>query len=89
MQNFFSTAFVDTETNTDNSRSMVVVGNWWILLAAAVPLTVMTLAIWLMWVNLRLAHFVRALHWLKTRVQKPVRTSMRRATDEKEPRNMC
>lgn len=54
MQNFFSTDFVATERRDNGSLMLVVTGNWWIVLAAAVPLTITTVYIWWMYVRLKI-----------------------------------
>ena len=54
MQNFFSTDFVTTERRDNGSLALIVTGNWWIILAAAVPLTIATVYIWQMYVRLKI-----------------------------------
>lgn len=54
MQNFFSTDFVAAERRDNGSLMLVVSGNWWIALAAAVPLTITTVNIWWMYVRLKI-----------------------------------
>jgi hypothetical protein len=46
VSNFFSTSFVNPQTSPDGSNHVVVSGDWWILLAAALPLTLLTLYTW-------------------------------------------
>ncbi|ETN43126.1 uncharacterized protein HMPREF1541_02284 [Cyphellophora europaea CBS 101466] len=52
--NFFSTDFVTTERRDNGSLALIVTGNWWIILAAAVPLTIATVYIWQMYVRLKI-----------------------------------
>lgn len=50
-QNFFSTSFVNSTTKPDGSSFLVVASNWWILLATALPLTVVTIYAWKFYVQ--------------------------------------
>jgi hypothetical protein len=46
VSNFFSTSFVNPQTSPGGSNHVVISGDWWILLAAALPLTLLTLYTW-------------------------------------------
>jgi hypothetical protein len=50
-QNFFSTSFVHQVTRPDNSVRLTVTSNWWIFLAASLPLTIVTLYVWWFYVQ--------------------------------------
>ncbi|KAJ4665798.1 hypothetical protein HRR95_008550 [Exophiala dermatitidis] len=51
ISNFFSTSFVNASTRQDGSTFLVVASNWWILLATALPLTIITIYIWRFYVQ--------------------------------------
>ncbi|KAK5272023.1 hypothetical protein LTR99_009553 [Exophiala xenobiotica] len=51
LENFFSTSFVDFGKNGNGSPMLTVAGNWWIALAVAAPLTVITIYIWWFYVE--------------------------------------
>ncbi|KAK5205744.1 hypothetical protein LTR41_008425 [Exophiala xenobiotica] len=51
LENFFSTSFVDFGRNGNGSPMLTVAGNWWIALAVAAPLTVITIYIWWFYVE--------------------------------------
>lgn len=53
VSNFFSTSFVDSQTAPEGSSHIVVSNEWWILVAAAVPLTLLTLFIWYVWMRIQ------------------------------------
>ncbi|KIW64562.1 hypothetical protein PV04_09487 [Phialophora macrospora] len=53
VSNFFSTSFVSATTSASGSGHISVTGDWWILLAASVPLTVLTIYIWLVWTRMQ------------------------------------
>jgi hypothetical protein len=50
-QNFFSTQFVNQVPTADQSVRLTVTSNWWIFLAASLPLTAVTLYIWWFYVQ--------------------------------------
>jgi hypothetical protein len=49
VSNFFSTSFVSTVGNDH----IVVLSDWWIFIATSVPLTLITLYIWLVWMRIQ------------------------------------
>ena len=49
--NFFSAAFIDT-----SSGEIALVGKWWLFLLIGLPLTILTLAGWQLWMRFRLRH---------------------------------
>jgi Mg2+ and Co2+ transporter CorA len=53
VSNFFSTSFVDSHTTPGGSSHIVVSNEWWIFVAAAVPLTLLTLYIWYVWMRIQ------------------------------------
>jgi Mg2+ and Co2+ transporter CorA len=53
VSNFFSTAFVNTTTSPDGSGRIIVYGDWWILPAVSIPLTLITLYVWLVWTGIQ------------------------------------
>jgi Mg2+ and Co2+ transporter CorA len=53
VSNFFSTSFVNSVTNSDGSGYIIVYGDWWILLAVSIPLTLITLHIWRVWTKIQ------------------------------------
>jgi hypothetical protein len=53
VSNFFSTSFVDSQTSPGGSSHLVVSNEWWILVAVAVPLTLLTLYIWYVWMRIQ------------------------------------
>jgi Mg2+ and Co2+ transporter CorA len=53
VSNFFSTSFVNTTTSPDGSGSIIVYGDWWILLAVSIPLTLITIYVWLVWTRIQ------------------------------------
>ena len=50
-QNFFSTQFVGQEQGAGGSNKVIVSSNAWLFAAVSVPLTLVTLAIWWLWVR--------------------------------------
>jgi hypothetical protein len=50
-QNFFSTQFVNQVTRVDDTVQLTVTSNWWIFLAASLPLTAITLYAWWFYVQ--------------------------------------
>ena len=53
VSNFFSTSFVETKTSPDGSGNIIVYGDWWILPAVSIPLTLITIYIWLVWTRIQ------------------------------------
>lgn len=53
VSNFFSTSFVNSEPPSGSSAHIVISHDWWIFLAASVPLTLATLYIWLVWMRIQ------------------------------------
>lgn len=53
VSNFFSTSFVNSTTTAKGSGSISVTSDWWILFAASVPLTLLTLYVWLVWTRIQ------------------------------------
>jgi len=53
VSNFFSTSFVNTKTSPGGSDHVVISGDWWILLTAALPLTLLTLYTWRVWTQIK------------------------------------
>lgn len=53
VSNFFSTSFVNSETTSDGSESIMVSGDWWILPAVSMPLTFITLYVWHIWTRIQ------------------------------------
>src|SRR2546421_11171154 len=49
-ENFFSTAFVNTEV-IRGVTLLTIASNWWVFLASTLPLTILTLYIWWFWVQ--------------------------------------
>lgn len=62
VSNFFSTSFVSTNGN----QNIVVLGDWWIFLASSVPLTLLTLYIWWVWMRIQ-AYRIYPWWWLRRR----------------------
>ena len=50
-QNFFSTQFVGQEQGAGGSNKVIVSSNAWLFAAVSVPLTLITLAVWWLWVR--------------------------------------
>lgn len=50
-QNFFSTQFVGQEQGAGGSNKVIVSSNAWLFAAVSVPLTLVTLAVWWLWVR--------------------------------------
>jgi Mg2+ and Co2+ transporter CorA len=63
VSNFFSTSFVRTNDGNDH---IVLLGDWWIFVAVSVPLTAITLYIWLVWMRIQ-AHHVYPWWWLTSK----------------------
>jgi hypothetical protein len=53
VSNFFSTSFVNLQTSPGKSNHVVVSGDWWIFIAASVPLTLFTLYTWWVWTRIK------------------------------------
>ena len=53
VSNFFSTSFVNLQTSPGTSNHVVVSGDWWIFVAASVPLTLFTLYTWWVWTRIK------------------------------------
>ncbi|KAK5458208.1 hypothetical protein LTS15_004288 [Exophiala xenobiotica] len=53
VSNFFSTSFVNSTTSANGFGNITVTGDWWILFAASVPLTLLTIYIWLVWTRIQ------------------------------------
>lgn len=51
LQNFFSTQFVGQEQGAGGSNKVIVSSNAWLFAAVSVPLTLVTLAVWWLWVK--------------------------------------
>ena len=51
LQNFFSTQFVGQEQGVGGSNKVIVSSNAWLFAAVSVPLTLVTLAVWWLWVR--------------------------------------
>jgi Mg2+ and Co2+ transporter CorA len=62
VSNFFSTCFVRTESPAGKAAHIVVSGDWWIFVAASLPLTMLTFYIWLVWTRIQ-AHGDYPLWW--------------------------
>ena len=60
VSNFFSTSFVRTNDGNDH---IVILRDWWIFVATSVPLTAVTLYIWLVWMRIQ-AHHIYPWWWL-------------------------
>ncbi|MCJ1379470.1 hypothetical protein MMC17_002571 [Xylographa soralifera] len=58
VSNFFSTQFVSNPLN-NGSNSLMVASNAWLLGAITLPLTVITILIWWLWVRLQTKHFCK------------------------------
>jgi hypothetical protein len=52
--NFFSTSFVATSVSRDGASRISVTSDWWISLAVSLPLTILTLAIWRFYVQVKI-----------------------------------
>ena len=50
VSNFFSTSFVGTAAS---GNGIFVTGDWWILLASSLPLTLLTLYVWWIWSSIK------------------------------------
>jgi Mg2+ and Co2+ transporter CorA len=66
VSNFFSTSFVNSVPASGESAHIVISNDWWILFAAAVPLTMLTLYIWYVWMRIQ-AHGIRPFWWPRQR----------------------
>ncbi|KAL6242739.1 hypothetical protein RBB50_010385 [Rhinocladiella similis] len=53
VSNFFSTSFVSSKSSADGPESISVTDDWWILLAASIPLTLLTIYIWIVWTRIQ------------------------------------
>lgn len=53
VSNFFSTSFVNSVPSSGEAAHIVVSSDWWIFVAASVPLTLLTLYIWLVWMRIQ------------------------------------
>ncbi|KAK5326535.1 hypothetical protein LTR93_003397 [Exophiala xenobiotica] len=53
VSNFFSTSFVNSTTSANGFGNITVTDDWWILFAASVPLTLLTIYIWLVWTRIQ------------------------------------
>jgi Mg2+ and Co2+ transporter CorA len=53
VSNFFSTSFVNSEPSSGSPAHIVISHDWWIFLAVSVPLTLVTLYIWLVWMRIQ------------------------------------
>ena len=62
VSNFFSTSFVNSEPASGENAHIVISSDWWIFVAASVPLTMLTLYIWLVWMRIQ-AHGIRPFWW--------------------------
>ena len=60
VSNFFSTSFVGNSSN----GNITVSSDWWIFAASSVPLTVLTLYIWWVWMRIQ-AHEIYPWWWIK------------------------
>lgn len=60
VSNFFSTSFVKAASG--DSGHIVISSDWWILVAASVPLTILTLYIWYVWMRIK-AHGIHPFWW--------------------------
>jgi hypothetical protein len=60
VSNFFSTSFVGNSSN----GNITVSSDWWIFAASSVPLTVLTLYIWWVWMRIQ-AHEIHPWWWIK------------------------
>jgi hypothetical protein len=74
VSNFFSTSFVSTNSN----QNIIVLSDWWIFVATTVPLTMLTLYIWLVWMRIQ-AHHTYPWWWIMSKKSKankgqPMRT---------------
>ncbi|KAK5053839.1 hypothetical protein LTR84_001801 [Exophiala bonariae] len=56
VSNFFSTSFVNTTNSQGGEGGITVSGDWWILAAVSIPLTLFTLYIWLVWTRVKINH---------------------------------
>ena len=50
-KNFFSTQFVNQQQQDGGRQELIVASNAWLFAAISVPLTVVTLAIWWVWMK--------------------------------------
>jgi Mg2+ and Co2+ transporter CorA len=53
VSNFFSTSFVNSSISPGGRGHISVSGDWWIFVAAVVPLTLLTLYIWFVWMRIQ------------------------------------
>lgn len=53
VSNFFSTSFVNSQTSPGMTNHVVVSSDWWIFVAASVPLTLFTLYTWWVWTRIK------------------------------------
>ncbi len=53
VSNFFSTSFVSTTGGSDGAGSIIVSSDWWILVAVSIPLTLITIYVWMVWTRIQ------------------------------------
>ena len=53
VSNFFSTSFVNLQTTPGKSNHVVISSDWWIFVAASVPLTLFTFYTWWVWTRIK------------------------------------
>jgi Mg2+ and Co2+ transporter CorA len=75
--NFFSTAFIGT---SGSSNRIFVTDDWWILVASAVPLTLITLYVWWIWSRIKAYN---QFPWWWPRTVRGSRTHQNRTFSEK------
>lgn len=80
VSNFFSTSFVNSETSSGGGSYIVVSNEWWILVASAVPLTLLTLYIWYVW--MRIQAYGKYPWWWKRR-RNAIRGDLAHCSEEK------
>lgn len=51
VSNFFSTQFVNSKESDSGKMTLEYTNNAWLFFAISVPLTLMTILIWYLWVN--------------------------------------
>lgn len=62
VSNFFSTSFVNSVPTSGESAHIVISSDWWIFIAVSVPLTMLTLYIWYVWMRIQ-AYGTRPFWW--------------------------
>jgi hypothetical protein len=62
VSNFFSTSFVNSVPASGGSAHIVISSDWWIFIVASVPLTILTLYIWYVWMRIQ-AHGIHPFWW--------------------------